>query len=155
MVDVSEKPVSVRQASASAQIVMASATAEVIRGCTANKGDVLGIARLAGIQATKFTSLLIPLCHSIPIESVMVDFQWADDNKTKSVAKTESQETLCCIVTVRTSAKTGVEMEAMTAASIASLTVYDMVKSIDRSIAIGPIVLEQKSGGKSGDYHRA
>ncbi|WP_372718131.1 cyclic pyranopterin monophosphate synthase MoaC [Novipirellula sp.] len=153
MVDVSAKPVTVREAIASAEIVMAPATAEVIRGSKAAKGDVLAVARLAAIQATKLTSQLIPLCHAIPIESVNVDFSWKADHESDDDTG-DLQATLLCHVTVRTSAKTGVEMEAMTAASIAALTVYDMVKSIDRGIEIGPVVLEAKSGGKSGDYRR-
>lgn len=153
MVDVSAKPVTVREAIASAEIVMAPATAEVIRGSKAAKGDVLAVARLAAIQATKLTSQLIPLCHAIPIESVSVDFNWKP-NKNSTDGTGAPKATLVCHVTVRTSAKTGVEMEAMTAASIAALTVYDMVKSIDRGIEIGPVVLEAKSGGKSGDYRR-
>ncbi len=142
MVDVSEKLITVREALASAEIVMKVTTAKTIQAGTAAKGDVLSIARIAAIQATKLTSQIIPLCHTIPIESVSVEFHW------------KSECTLMVHVRVRTSAKTGVEMEAMTGASIAALTVYDMVKSVDRSITIGPIVLEQKSGGKSGDYRR-
>ncbi|EMI15970.1 molybdenum cofactor biosynthesis protein C [Rhodopirellula maiorica SM1] len=153
MVDVSAKPVTVREAIASAEIIMAAATADVIRGSKAAKGDVLAVARLAAIQATKLTSQLIPLCHAIPIESVSVDFDWKANSESSSHAG-EQQSILVCHVHVRTSAKTGVEMEAMTAASIAALTVYDMVKSIDRGIEIGPVVLEAKSGGKSGDYRR-
>tara|TARA_R110002167_G_scaffold258477_1_gene465079 strand:- start:157 stop:630 length:474 start_codon:yes stop_codon:yes gene_type:complete len=153
MVDVSAKSVTAREAIASAEIVMAPATADVIQSAKAAKGDVLAVARLAGIQATKLTSQLIPLCHAIPIESVSVDFSWKPNAESPADAGA-AQATLICHVRVRTSAKTGVEMEAMTAASIAALTVYDMVKSIDRGIEIGPVVLEAKSGGKSGDYRR-
>ncbi|TWU42403.1 Cyclic pyranopterin monophosphate synthase accessory protein [Novipirellula artificiosorum] len=152
MVDVSTKAITVRQAVATAEIVMNSATAGVIRHQSAAKGDVLGVARLAGIQATKLTAQLIPLCHSIPIESVTIDFQWVVEGPEQRPEG--EKQTLLCVATVRTSAKTGVEMEAMTAASIAALTVYDMVKSIDKAISIGPIVLQHKSGGKSGDFHR-
>lgn len=149
MVDVSAKPTSVREAVASATLTMQTATADVIQRGTAKKGDVLGVARLAAIAATKLTPQLIPLCHAIPIEAVTVDFDWPETTPTK----TETCP-LRCQVTVRTTAKTGVEMEAMTAASLAALTVYDMVKSIDRGLSIGPIVLEEKSGGKSGHFRR-
>ena len=148
MVDVSAKQPTKRVAVASAVLRMLPATAEMIRGETAKKGSVLGVARIAAIGATKLTQQLIPLCHSIPIESVSVDFQWIDESQTN-----HSQE-LRCTVSVSTEGKTGVEMEAMTAASIGALTVYDMVKSVDRGLAIGPIVLERKSGGKSGDFVR-
>lgn len=122
-------------------------TAEVIREGTAAKGDVLGTARLAAIGATKLTPQLIPLCHAIPIEAVAVDFSWLDTSDSDTAM-------LKCDVCVRTTAKTGVEMEAMTAASIAALTVYDMVKSTDRALVIGPILLIEKSGGKSGFFGR-
>jgi cyclic pyranopterin phosphate synthase len=147
MVDVSAKLPTVRQAVASAALTMRAATAEIIRQGTAAKGDVLGTARLAAIGATKQTPLLIPLCHAIPIEAVSVDFSWLETADSDPAV-------LKCEVCVRTTAKTGVEMEAMTAASIAALTVYDMVKSVDRALAIGPIVLIEKSGGKSGHFRR-
>ena len=146
MVDVSLKDVTVRTATASATVTMLCSTAELIRDGKAKKGDVLGVARLAAIGATKLTQQLIPLCHAIPIEAVNVDFQWdpADGNS----------QSVRCLVTVRTTAKTGVEMEAMTAASVAGLTIYDMIKSVQRDVVIGPVVLEAKSGGKSGDFLR-
>jgi cyclic pyranopterin phosphate synthase len=147
MVDVSSKAVTVRRAVAAAEITMKAETAALIRSGQAAKGDVLAVARLAAIQASKLTPQLIPLCHAIPIESVEVAFDWAPEGPGDAV--------LVCRVTVVTSAKTGVEMEAMTAASIGGLTVYDMVKSVDRGLALGPIVLLEKSGGKSGDYRRA
>ncbi|TWU23041.1 Cyclic pyranopterin monophosphate synthase accessory protein [Novipirellula galeiformis] len=150
MVDVSAKPITVREAIATVEIEMAANTAAVIQSSSAAKGDVLAVARLAGIQATKLTSQLIPLCHAIPIESASVDFDWRSASP-----PSPDQTVLQCRVHVRTSAKTGVEMEAMTAASIAALTVYDMVKSIDRSIVIGPLVLAAKSGGNSGDFRRS
>ena len=142
MVDVSAKSDTARRAVASGDVTMRPATAEMIRTGAAQKGDVLGVARLAAIQATKLTQQLIPLCHSIPIESVTVDFDWPEATK------------LRCRVTVGTTGKTGVEMEAMTAASIGCLTVYDMVKSVDRELEIGPVRLLEKSGGKSGDFKR-
>ena len=148
MVDVSAKAITVRQATARGTISMQRATAEQIRGGATKKGDVLGVARLAAIQASKWTAQLIPLCHAIPIEAVQVDFSW------EAVDPTADQATLRCEVSVRTSAKTGVEMEAMTAVSVACLTVYDMVKGVDRGLSIGPIELLAKSGGKSGDFLR-
>ena len=165
MVDISAKGVTVREAVASGQLVMAEATAKMIRGGNAKKGDVLGVARLAAIQGSKQTATLIPLCHTIPIEAVSVDFEWIDPfifgqspsvepPSVESPSAGASTETLRCVVRVRTSGKTGVEMEALTAVSIACLAVYDMVKSVDRGIVIGPLRLEEKSGGKSGDFRR-
>ena len=147
MVDVSTKNVTVRRALASGDVKMLGATAEMIRSGSAVKGDVLGVARLAAIQATKLTQQLIPLCHAIPVESVTVQFEWLDD-------AADSRDVLRCLVEGRTTAKTGVEMEAMTAASIACLTVYDMIKSVDREVSIGPVQLLEKSGGKSGEFCR-
>ena len=147
MVDVSAKAVTVRTATASGRVVMRETTAKMIRGGQADKGDVLGVARLAAIGASKLTPQLIPLCHAIAIEAVSVDFDWLPPPSDQRAA-------LRCRVTVRTSGKTGVEMEAMTAAALACLTVYDMVKSVDRQITIGPVQLEAKSGGKSGDFRR-
>ncbi|MDG2222453.1 MAG: cyclic pyranopterin monophosphate synthase MoaC [Rubripirellula sp.] len=155
MVDVSAKGVTVREAVASGQLVMAGATAKMIRRGDAKKGDVLGVARLAAIQGSKQTATLIPLCHVIPIEAVSVDFEWISPSVVdQSPTAVSSTETLQCVVRVRTSGKTGVEMEALTAVSIACLAVYDMVKSVDRSLVIGPLRLEEKSGGKSGDFRR-
>lgn len=142
MVDVSAKDITHREALATADVTMQPDTAVMIQSGAAKKGDVLGIARIAAIQATKLTQQLIPLCHSIPIESVSVEFQWP------------TETSLRCCVRVATSGKTGVEMEAMTAASVAALTVYDMVKSVDREVAIGPVVLQEKRGGKSGVFRR-
>ncbi len=172
MVDVSTKTVSARTAIASSDIMMLRATAEMIRSGQAKKGDVLGVARLAAIQATKLTPLLIPLCHAIAIESVTVQFEWLttpeqdgqDPNGQDPIARDpiaqdedgqdQEIETLRCLVRVGTVAKTGVEMEAMSAACVAGLTVYDMVKSVDRRVTIGPVQLVHKSGGKSGDFQR-
>ena len=125
---------------------MAKSTAQAIRDGVAGKGDVLAVARLAAIQATKLTQQLIPLCHAIPIESVSVEFS--------AFRETDGDEQLDCTVTVKTTGKTGVEMEAMTGATVACLTIYDMVKGMDRNLAIGPIVLLEKSGGKSGPFMR-
>jgi cyclic pyranopterin phosphate synthase len=155
MVDVSTKGVTVRTATAAGDIQMLAATAEMIQRGDAKKGDVLGVARLAAIQATKLTQQLIPLCHAIPIEAVSVDFEWLADPISAQGSPGGALISLRCEVRVRTTAKTGVEMEAMTAASIACLTVYDMVKSVDREISIGPLRLLEKSGGKSGDFRRS
>jgi cyclic pyranopterin phosphate synthase len=106
------------------------------------KGDVLEVARLAGIMGAKRTSELIPLCHALPIDAVTIDFSYIDD------------QTLRIEATVVVEAKTGIEMEALTAVSIAALTVYDMCKGVDRGITIGPIQLEEKSGGRSGHWTR-
>ncbi|NND99142.1 MAG: cyclic pyranopterin monophosphate synthase MoaC [Pirellulaceae bacterium] len=148
MVDVSAKAITVRQALAAGDVVMAAATGEMIRAGGASKGDVLGVATLAAIQSTKLTAQLIPLCHAIPVEGVAVEFQWLDETPSNDSNR------LRCLVRVHTSAKTGVEMEAITAAAIACVTVYDMVKSVDRTISIGPVQLLEKSGGKSGDFRR-
>jgi cyclic pyranopterin phosphate synthase len=166
MVDVSSKDVTVREALASGDVRMNPATAEMIQRGDAKKGDVLGVARLAAIQSAKLTQQLIPLCHAIPIEAVSVDFEWLrkkspddqrqspGDQSPATDTASDDRVTLRCLVRVRTSAKTGVEMEAMTATSIACLTVYDMVKSVDREISIGPLHLLEKSGGKSGHFRR-
>ena len=142
MVDVSTKPVTVREAKAQSRIIMSETTAERIRSGEAKKGDVLGVAQLAAIQASKLTSTLIPLCHAIPIEAVDVTFEFIDG------------QTLACTSVVRTTARTGVEMEALTACSIGALTVYDMCKSMDRGMQITCLRLLNKSGGQGGDYAR-
>ena len=142
MVDVGEKQVTRRVARATGQVKMAAETLTMIRGRSAAKGDVLEVARLAGIMATKRTADLIPLCHPLPVESVTVDFDFADDR------------TLTIEATVQVEAKTGVEMEALTAVSVAALTVYDMCKSVDRGMMIERIQLEEKSGGRSGRWQR-
>lgn len=143
MVDVGDKAVTRRNARASAVVRMNAETLKLIRDKRAAKGDVLEVARLAGIMATKRTSDLIPLCHPLSLESVALEFNFDD------------AESLRITSTVQVEAKTGVEMEALTAASIAALTVYDMCKSVDRGMMIGPIQLEEKSGGRSGHWQRA
>ena len=140
MVDISAKVPSVRTATASGEVRVHADAATAIRQGSPKKGDVLAVARLAAIQATKATSTLIPLCHAIPIEAVSVDFDWPQPDRIR------------CCVTVRTTAKTGVEMEALTAASVACLTIYDMVKSIQPGAVIGPLRLVHKTGGSSGDF---
>ena len=141
MVDVSDKPVTDRIATAESYIVMTSETLALITSGTAKKGDVLGIARLAGIMAAKKTSDLIPLCHPLPITKVAVDL--TPDTALPGVRIT---------ATVKTSGQTGVEMEALTAASTAALTVYDMVKAVQKDMEIGGIKVTLKDGGKSGRF---
>jgi cyclic pyranopterin monophosphate synthase len=140
MVDVGEKQVTRRVARASGLVRMAAETLTLIRDKRAAKGDVLEVARLAGIMATKRTADLIPLCHPLQLESVTVDFTFLDE------------QTLRIEATVHVEAKTGVEMEALTAVSVAALTVYDMCKAVDRGIGIERIQLEEKSGGRSGHW---
>lgn len=142
MVDVGGKPETDRSARAYARIRMDRNTLAMIRDRRAQKGDVLGVARLAAIMAAKRTDELIPLCHSLPITAVSIDFEY------------ESDETLGIMAIVQTKARTGVEMEALTAASVAALTIYDMCKSVDRAMSIEAIRLEEKQGGKSGHYRR-
>jgi cyclic pyranopterin phosphate synthase len=139
MVDVSAKAVSVRTATAGARITMQPETLATIRAGTARKGDVLGVARLAGIMAAKRTADLIPLCHPLPIDAVSVDLTPVDDG-------------IDIAATVRTTGRTGVEMEALTAASVAALTIYDMCKSVDRGMRVQNLRLIHKDGGKSGPF---
>ncbi|HEY1412109.1 MAG TPA: cyclic pyranopterin monophosphate synthase MoaC [Rhodopila sp.] len=141
MVDVSDKAVTSRTATARARVVMAPATLAMIQQGSAKKGDVLGVARLAGIMGAKRTSDLIPLCHPLPITSVKLDLE------TDAAANTVD-----ITATVRTTGQTGVEMEALTAASVAALTVYDMCKAVDRSMRIEGLRVTHKAGGKSGEF---
>ncbi len=141
MVDVSEKDFTDRIATASAQVKMLPETLAHITQGTAKKGDVLGVARLAGIMGAKRTADLIPLCHPLPITKVAVDL--VPDDTLPGVRIT---------ATVKTNGQTGVEMEALTAASTAALTVYDMLKAVDRAMEIGDIKVLVKDGGKSGRY---
>jgi len=152
MVDVTDKATTPRAASASANIQMNASAADAIRTGDSRKGDVLAVARLAGIGATKWTSTLIPLCHAIPIEGVELEFHWL--TSLDKIDQPIDHQTLQCLATVRTTYKTGVEMEAMTAASVAALTIYDMLKSVDRAMVIGQVRLESKRGGKSGEFVR-
>ena len=144
MVDVSEKRETAREAVARAILRMKPATLRVIRKGNAPKGDVLGVARTAGILAAKRTPQLIPLCHPLRITGVDVTFE--DDLK---------RGELMVEARVRTVDKTGVEMEALTAAAVAALTVYDMVKAVERGVTIGRIQLMEKLGGKSGHWRRS
>jgi cyclic pyranopterin monophosphate synthase len=143
MVDVSDKASTARTATARARIVMQPDTLAMIRDGTAKKGDVLGVARLAGIMAAKRTADLIPLCHPLPITAVSLDLTADPDASAVEIA-----------ATVRTTGQTGVEMEALTAASIAALTVYDMCKAVDRSMRIEALRVTHKAGGKSGEFEQ-
>lgn len=142
MVDVSGKAVTARTATAEGQIEVSRQIIELIRSGTVSKGDVLGVARLAGIMAAKRTSELIPLCHPLPLTRCAVDFEVAAE-----------RGLVIARCTVSTDGKTGVEMEALTGVSLALLTVYDMCKAVDKGMKLGEIRLLHKSGGKSGDYH--
>jgi len=139
MVDVSAKLPTARQAAAKGRITMQPATLALITENRAKKGDVLGTARIAGIMAAKRTAGLIPLCHTLPLDAVTVEFTLLADSVEISA-------------TARTTGRTGVEMEALTAVSIAALTIYDMLKAVDRGMSIEAIRVVQKSGGASGDF---
>ncbi len=141
MVDVSDKAVTSRVATAEAHIRMAQATFDIISEGRAKKGDVLGVARLAGIMGAKKTSELIPLCHPLPITKVAVELTLDPDLPGVQIE-----------ATVKTTGQTGVEMEALTAASTAALTVYDMSKAVDKAMEIGGLRVTLKDGGKSGRY---
>ncbi len=141
MVDVGDKPVTNREAAARGEITMSTAALRAIRQRTVAKGDPLQAARLAGIMAAKQTSALIPLCHPLPLTHVSVEL-----SPTRRGYRVESR--------VRTCAQTGVEMEALAAVAVAALTVYDMVKAVDKAIVIGDICLVEKRGGRSGHYIR-
>ncbi len=141
MVDVSDKDITDRVAVAQAHITMAQATFDLITEGRAKKGDVIGVARLAGIMGAKRTADLIPLCHPLPISKVAID-----------LTPDASLPGLRITATVKTTGQTGVEMEALTAASTAALTVYDMAKAVDRAMEIGGLRVVLKDGGKSGRY---
>jgi len=143
MVDVSAKAETDRTATAQVTVVMQSETLRVILAGEAKKGDVLGVARLAGIMAAKRTADLIPLCHPLPIAAVTLDLGPSSSGVGIDIA-----------ATVRTMGRTGVEMEALTAASVAALTVYDMCKAIDRGMRIDGLRVVHKAGGKSGDFRQ-
>jgi cyclic pyranopterin phosphate synthase len=143
MVDVGDKPVTARRAVARAVVRMAPATARAVQAGDAPKGDVLGTARIAGIQAAKRTGELIPLCHPIGLDHVEVE--GAVDAEAGTVTLT---------ATAAVTARTGIEMEAMTAAAVAALTVYDMVKGLERGVTIEAVALLEKSGGRSGTWRR-
>jgi cyclic pyranopterin phosphate synthase len=138
MVDVGGKPVSERRARARARLAMSAETARAVAAGSGPKGEVLGVARLAGIQAAKQTAMLIPLAHPIPLSFVDVE-----------AAVEEAEGRVELVAEARTTAQTGVEMEAMTACAVAALTVYDMVKGIERGVELEQVVLLEKSGGRS------
>jgi cyclic pyranopterin monophosphate synthase len=144
MVDVSDKEVTERTATAGASITMLPETLALIQEGRAKKGDVLGTARLAGIMAAKKTAELIPLCHPLALSSVTVD-----------LACDAARNAVDITATCKLKGRTGVEMEALTAASVAALTVYDMCKAVDRGIVISEVKLLHKAGGKSGDFSAA
>jgi len=143
MVDVSEKPVTARYARATGCIRMKAETLDAIRRNSLAKGDVLSVAKVAGVLAAKRTADLIPLCHSLPLSDIQVDLTLDD-----------TLPGVRCEATARTSAQTGVEMEAMTAVAISLVTVYDMAKAIDRAMSISDISLQEKSGGMTGSWKR-
>lgn len=142
MVDVSAKAESVREATASAVVRMSSSVLDLLMGGGLPKGDALATARIAGIQAAKRTGEWIPMCHPLSLDFVAVDFERSGPGELRLVCS------------AKTTARTGVEMEAMVGVAAAALTVYDMTKSADKSIVIGPIQLERKTGGKSGEFVR-
>ena len=141
MVNIGAKPVTQRQAQAQAVLTMQPKTLRMILDGTAPKGDVFACARIAGIMAAKRTAELIPMCHPIPIESADIAIEAISDTQLRIIS------------TLRCSHKSGIEMEALTAVSIAALTIYDMCKAVDRGMRIDQTLLLHKSGGKSGEYH--
>ncbi|UFJ61446.1 cyclic pyranopterin monophosphate synthase MoaC [Brevibacillus sedimenti] len=142
MVDISDKKETRREAVAKSRITMKPETLDRIRQGRVSKGDVLAVAQVAGVMAAKKTWELIPMCHPLPLTGVDISFAFV------------APDTLEVEATVKTTSKTGVEMEALTAVSAAALTVYDMCKAMDKGMVIGPTCLMSKTGGKSGDYHR-
>ncbi len=143
MVDVSKKNETERVATATGRITLSDAAYELVKSGSISKGDVLGVARVAGIMAAKKVDALIPLCHPLAITKITIDFEYLDATKQIEI---EAVVGMC--------GKTGVEMEALTAVSIAALTIYDMCKAVDKSMIIGDISLKKKTGGKSGTYIR-
>ena len=143
MVDVGDKPASARRAIAAGRIRMQAETLRLIRDGGHRKGDVLGVARVAGIMATKRTADLVPMCHPLALTHVAVEFELVD-----------AEHAIDCTVTVETRGQTGVEMEALTGVQIALLTIYDMCKAVDRGMVIDAVRLLEKSGGKSGHWQR-
>jgi cyclic pyranopterin phosphate synthase len=142
MVDISQKGITVREAVAKGSVIMQPATLELVKNAGMKKGDVLAVARVAGIMAAKKVPDFIPLCHAIPIDSIKIDF---DLTATNCIGIT---------ATVKSTSRTGVEIEALTAVSVAALTIYDMCKAVEKGMTITEIYLETKTGGKSGTYKR-
>lgn len=145
MVDVSDKPETVRTAIAHSSIILNKEIYEKITESKIKKGDVLAVAQVAGIMACKKTSEIIPMCHPIPLTGINISFSWEQDGENFILDITAS---------VKTKGNTGVEMEALTAASATALTVYDMCKAIDKGMVIGKTYLVEKTGGKNGDFNR-
>jgi cyclic pyranopterin phosphate synthase len=143
MVDVGEKSVSVRYARASGRVRLRAETVDLIRDRKLSKGDVLEVARLAGIMAAKRTAEWIPLCHTLALDAVRVSFDFQDAT------------TIAIAAEAKATARTGVEMEALVAVAAAALTIYDMCKSVDRGIVVEQVLLEEKSGGRSGHFTRS
>jgi cyclic pyranopterin phosphate synthase len=143
MVDVSDKPVTARRATAEALVAVSPETMSMVIDGGGPKGDVLGVAEIAGVMAGKKTSELIPLCHPLPLTDLVVS---VTPDRTAGVLRVKAE--------VATTAQTGVEMEAMTAASVAALTIYDMVKGVERGVEVRSVRLISKTGGKSGEWHR-
>jgi cyclic pyranopterin phosphate synthase len=142
MVDVSQKADTVREAVAKGRVLMKPETLKLVKANEMKKGDVLAVARVAGITAAKRTPDLIPLCHTLLLDNVSIDFDLSYDDCVEITARAKS------------TGKTGVEMEALVAASVSALTIYDMCKAVDKGMTISEIYLESKTGGKSGTYRR-
>ena len=142
MVDISLKGETVREAVAKGSVMMQPATLEQVKNASLKKGDVLAVARIAGIMAAKKVPDMIPLCHMIPIDSITIDFDLTANDRIGITS------------TVKSAGRTGVEMEALTAVTVAALTIYDMCKAVEKGMTITNIYLETKTGGKSGAYHR-
>ncbi|WJY26625.1 MULTISPECIES: cyclic pyranopterin monophosphate synthase MoaC [Sporosarcina] len=147
MVDVSDKPVTSRTAAASTSIIVNEAIYRQIKEGTNKKGDVFAVAQVAGIMAAKNTADLIPMCHPLPLTGVDIRFDW-------NVDEAQGHYEVLIRTEVKTTGLTGVEMEALTAASATALTVYDMCKAAGKEMVIGPTMLQSKTGGKNGDYER-
>ncbi|MBO1198108.1 cyclic pyranopterin monophosphate synthase MoaC [Staphylococcus simiae] len=148
MVDVSNKTITKRTAIAHSSIIVNDVIYHQIVTNTAAKGNVLNTAQIAGIMAAKNTATIIPMCHPLPLTGIDVSFSW-------DTSQAPTSYILNIEATVSTTGKTGVEMEALTTASVTALTIYDMTKAVDKGMIIGQTYLESKSGGKSGDYHRS
>jgi len=159
MVDVANKAVTAREATATGLITMTQTTFDMLQSGTHKKGDVFAVARVAGIQAAKRTSDLIPLCHPLMLSKVKVDFEpetqaKREETKKEETGQEETEFGIRVFATAKLAGQTGVEMEALTAASVACLTLYDMCKAVDPAMVIGDIKLLTKSGGKHGQWQR-
>jgi cyclic pyranopterin phosphate synthase len=155
MIDVASKPVTDRWARATAVVRCQPETVRRIRAGTLEKGDALAVARLAGVMAAKRTADIVPLCHPLPLDAVEITITLPDDPRSAAEAQSTTDGCLSIEAVVRATARTGVEMEALVAASAAALAIYDLCKSIDRGMSIEQVRLEQKRGGRSGDWDRA